>query len=147
MTTAQAPKYVNYTEYEAVFAENARLKAENVKKECIEFAEQMINEGRLAPIAKAEAVEMLIMSHEQTANSIADFSEYSAPLNVMKRFLAKQPKVVEFGEFATKNRAYSAPSKIDLNTIDREELHELVLNHAKQHNISYTEALQQIKKN
>lgn len=122
----------------------ARLKSDQAKRECAEFAEKLVNEGRLAPIAKDETVEMLIMAHEQTANGTADFSEETAPLNVMKRFLSKQPKVVEFGEFATKNRAYSAPSEVDLNTIDREELHELVTNHAKQHNISYTEALQQI---
>lgn len=122
----------------------ARLKSDQAKRECAEFAEQLVNEGRLAPIAKDETVEMLIMAHEQTANGTADFSEETAPLNVMKRFLSKQPKVVHFGEFATATRASTTSQCINPSDMDREELDCIIRAHAQQHNISYIEAMNQI---
>lgn len=155
----------------ALEAENAQLKqqlaaanaaaataaADKRHADHLAYAEQLITDGLLAPKNRDLVVAMLDFTD---GDEPLEFGEGDAkqPLAVgFKAYLAEQPKVVEFAELATKDRAtsatdaaartgaqgvveFAAPSGFG---VDPQQLarHQRVLAHAKQHNLSYEQAL------
>lgn len=87
----------------ADFAEQARK--EKIKAEIATFCENLSTQGKLTP-----AQEKLGLVEFMTALDSVTVMEFSAgapkltPLDFMKSFLAAQPKVVEFGEVATRGK-------------------------------------------
>jgi hypothetical protein len=97
-------------EMTALKAENARLKAEVFKKETLEFTDSLIQAGKLAPIVRAKAIEILNYAEECDNAGVISFNEGESLVQKMREFLNLQPKVIEFSEIATKERAVSGQS-------------------------------------
>lgn len=135
-------------------AENNRLKAENEahraearqakKAENATFLNDLIGQGRLAPVARAKAESLLNYACDYDNGDTLDFSEGDSLAQQVKDFLQAQPKIVEFGEIATKERAYTSeqqaveyaentdPAKIEMD--------QKIRRYMAQHKISYTDA-------
>ncbi|OOF63021.1 peptidase [Rodentibacter pneumotropicus] len=94
-------------EVTALRAEIARLKAESVQKDTLEFTEGLIKAGRLAPIAREKAVEILNYAEECDQAGVINFNEGESLAQKVREFLSLQPKIIEFGEIATKENAVS----------------------------------------
>lgn len=138
-------------EIKALRAENEQLKAEERTRKNLEFAEGLVSVGRLAPIAKAKALEILNYAEECDQASIINFNEGESMAQKVREFLALQPKVVSFGEFATKERAVSGQSS-DLVEYSENtpanviELDQQIRQCMKQNNVDYRTAFNLIHK-
>lgn len=138
-------------EIKALRAENEQLKAEERTRKNLEFAEGLVSVGRLAPIAKAKALEILNYAEECDQAGIINFNEGESMAQKVREFLALQPKVVSFGEFATKERAVSGQSS-DLVEYSENtpanviELDQQILQCMKQNNVDYRTAFNLIHK-
>jgi len=93
--------------------ENAALKQQIAEKEIAEkrngyksFCENLIKEGRMKP-ADLEANVELLMTLDGPAREFAegDKKVSMTPAELFKNRLAAMPKVIEFGEFATKDKS------------------------------------------
>jgi len=150
----------------ALEQENARLKQElqaaqaatqaaaraQRHTEHVNYAEQLISEGRLAPKHKDTVVAFLDFADgEQADGQVLEFGEGEAkqPLaDAFKSFLAEAPKVVEFGEVATNGRAagdatgVAGTDHVDFGEADPERLkqHQAVLAHMAAHKVDYATA-------
>ena len=103
----------------ALEAENAQLKqklaaAEAEQKtaaaakrhgEHLAYAEQLVGEGKLAPKHKDAVVAFLDFSDGETALEFGEGDAKQPLASAFKSFLGELPKVVEFGETATKDKA------------------------------------------
>lgn len=138
-------------EIKALRAENEQLKAEERTRKNLEFAEGLVSVGRLAPIAKAKALEILNYAEECNQAGIINFNEGESMAQKVREFLALQPKVVSFGEFATKERAVSGQSS-DLVEYSENtpanviELDQQIRQCMKQNNVDYRTAFNLIHK-
>ena len=138
-------------EIKALRAENEQLKAEERTRKNLEFAEGLVSVGRLAPIAKAKALEILNYAEECDQAGIINFNEGESMAQKVREFLALQPKVVSFGEFATKERAVSGQSS-DLVEYSENtpanviELDQQIRQCMKQNNVDYRTAFNLIHK-
>lgn len=138
-------------EIKALRAENEQLKAEERTRKNLEFAEVLVSVGRLAPIAKAKALEILNYAEECDQAGIINFNEGESMAQKVREFLALQPKVVSFGEFATKERAVSGQSS-DLVEYSENtpanviELDQQIRQCMKQNNVDYRTAFNLIHK-
>lgn len=97
-------------EYAELQAENARLKkqmAEFQRPKNEEFLNDLIAQGKLAPVAKAQAVELLNYAFTIDQGETLDFAEGETLLQKMMDFFNAQPQIISFGEIATKARAGS----------------------------------------
>jgi len=138
-------------EIKALRAENEQLKAKERTRKNLEFAEGLVSVGRLAPIAKAKALEILNYAEECDQAGIINFNEGESMAQKVREFLALQPKVVSFGEFATKERAVSGQSS-DLVEYSENtpanviELDQQIRQCMKQNNVDYRTAFNLIHK-
>lgn len=146
-------------EIAALQAENAQLKADKAKAEAekaeaeleatkvenANFCEQLISEGKLAPVAKDAALNLLNHSATVASGGVVEFNEGESLLTVTKAFLQAQPKIVEFAEVADpKKAAETAPDTVSYAETDdpaRIELDRKARAYMKQHNVDYATAI------
>lgn len=136
-------------------AENDRLKAENQfyktgerqarKEQNAQYLDSLMSKGKLAPIAKEKAESLLNYASDYDNGETLDFSEGESLTQQVRDFLEAQPQTITFGEIATKEKAFSAESKEDVqyakNTDPvRIELDQQIRRYMVQHNISYQKA-------
>ncbi|KAA6209017.1 hypothetical protein [Avibacterium paragallinarum] len=98
-------------------AEKAEAVLNSAKAENVSFVEGLISEGKLAPKNKEQVVAMLDAMTTQAAGGVVEFEEGDSLNQQFKAYLNAQPKVVEFEEIATKDKA--APPQDD--TVDYAE--------------------------
>lgn len=132
-------------------AEIARLKAESVQKDTLEFTEGLIKAGKLAPIAREKAVEILNYAEECDQAGVINFNEGESLAQKVREFLSLQPQIIQFGEFATKERAvsgqssdlvqYSENTPEDVITLDQQ-----IRQCMKKHHVDYKTAFNLIHK-
>lgn len=87
---------------------DAREKASAAAKrhgEHLAYAEQLVSEGKLAPKHKDAVVGFLDFADGETSLEFGEGDARQPLATAFKGFLGDLPKVVEFGEAATKNRA------------------------------------------
>lgn len=142
-------------ENEALKAAQARAEAEKAQAELnqtkvanADFAENLVKEGKLAPVAKAAAVAMLDRLAMQVAGEALDFDEGENLLTTAKAFLAAQPQVLAFGELATKDNASPAADDsvqyAEGTSAEAIETDQAVRAYMKQHNVGYIAAFNAI---
>lgn len=128
-------------------AEQAKAEAEldAVKAENANFAESLVAEGKLAPVAKDAAIALLNCSATTAMGGVVEFNEGESMLTLTKQFLQAQPQVVEFGEVASKERATETEAD-DVNYAEtddpsRVELDRKARAYMKKHNVDYAQAI------
>jgi len=115
----QPPKPMTTTETTTDFAEReatlgqreTQLRAREIaiqRHEFLNFAEDLVNQGKLLPAQKSAAVELLAALSLQEPQ-VVEFGEgetaFKGDLKTLfEGFLTAQPKVVEYGEFATTSK-------------------------------------------
>ena len=138
-------------EIEQLKAENQQLKAEKAeallnqaKADNADFAEGLVKAGKLAPVAKQQAIDLLNYGSTTAAGGVVEFGEGENLHSKIKAFLEAQPQIVEFGEVATKDKAAGAedgtvqyaegtsPEAIDMD--------KKVRAYMKEHNVGYVAA-------
>ncbi|WGE52383.1 peptidase [Actinobacillus equuli] len=126
-------------------AEKAEAELKQTQAENAEFAEGLVKAGKLAPIAKASAVDLLNFAAIQSAGGVLEFNEGESLLSKTKAFLDAQPQVLEFAEFATKDKASDGiDDTVEYSETDdpkRIELDRKVRAYMKAHNVDYATAL------
>lgn len=135
--------------------ENAKAKAEKAeaelnqaKAENADFAEGLVKAGKLAPIAKQQAVDLLNYASTTMQGGVVEFSEGENLHSKLKAFLDAQPQVVNFGEVATKDKA-AAPQDGTVEYAEGTnpasiEADQKIMAYAKEHGVSYTAAFNAI---
>lgn len=133
-------------------AEEAKAQAEleATKAENVAFCEKLIADGKLAPVAKETALALLNGAAAINAGQTVDFNEGENLLTLTKAFMEKQPKVVEFTEIATKEKAadqtideVSYAEGTDPTSIEADQK---IRAYAKEKGVSYTQAFNAIYK-
>ena len=135
--------------------ENAKAKAEKAeaelnqaKAENADFAEGLVKAGKLAPIAKQQAVDLLNYASTTAQGGVVEFAEGESLHSKLQAFLDAQPQVVNFSEVATKEKAATAQN----NTVEYAEgtspasieADQKIRAYAKEHNVSYKAAFNAI---
>ncbi len=146
-------------EIAAMQAENAKLKAEKAQAEAQQaaekleatkadnasFCENLITQGKLAPVAKDAALALLNCSATMASGQVVNFNEGESIHTLTKQFLAAQPQVVQFGEVATKEKAAETePDVLNYAETDdpaRVELDRKARAYMKQHKVDYATAI------
>ncbi|MFP4793853.1 hypothetical protein [Pasteurella multocida] len=139
---------------EQLKAENERLRHLLIQDEQgknLEFAESLIDEGRLAPVVKDKAVELLNYASGYDNGEKLEFSENESLSQKVKAFLKAQPALVVFHEIATKERSatqdlaemvqYSEDTPQEMIQLDQE-----IRIYAKVNKLSYLQAFNIITK-
>ncbi|QIM66339.1 peptidase [Mannheimia granulomatis] len=149
-------------EIAALQAENAKLKAdkaaaeaakaeaelEATKVENANFCEQLISEGKLAPVAKEAALNLLNHSATVAGGGTVSFNEGESLLTVTKAFLQAQPKIVEFAEVADPKKA----AETEADTVSYAEgtnpasieADQKIRAYMKRHSVDYTTAFKHL---
>lgn len=142
-------------EIAALKAENEQLKAEKAEAELnkakadnADFAEGLVKAGKLAPIAKQQAVDLLNYASTTMQGGVVEFSEGENLHSKLKAFLDAQPQVVNFGEVATKDKV-AAPQDGTVEYAEGTnpasiEADQKIMAYAKEHGVSYTAAFNAI---
>ncbi|WGE32279.1 peptidase [Actinobacillus genomosp. 2] len=136
------------SELEKLKAENARLKnqlAINEKGKILHFAESLIRKGKLAPVAKENAVELLNFAERYDQGDFIEFGENESLLQKMQDFFNAQPQIIYFGEIATKERASEKQNENFVKYAENTppemiELDQEIRTYASVHKLSYSEA-------
>lgn len=135
--------------------ENAKAKAEKAEAELnqakadnADFAEGLVKAGKLAPIAKQQAVDLLNYASTTMQGGVVEFSEGENLHSKLKAFLGAQPQVVNFGEVATKDKA-ATPQDGTVEYAEGTnpasiEADQKIMAYAKEHGVSYTAAFNAI---
>lgn len=149
-------------ELDRLKAENEKLKADQAKAEAekktaelnatlnanAEFCEKLISQGKLAPVAKEAALQLLNCSATTAVGLEPEFNEGESMLTLTRTFLDAQPQVVAFGEIATKDKAaeqeVDSVSYAESDDPARIELDRKVRAYMKTHNCDYATALQAV---
>lgn len=99
-------------ENEALKAEQAKAEAEKkaaeleaTKQDNTAFCEALVQQGKLAPVAKEAALALLNCSATTVMGYNPEFNEGESMLTLAKQFLTTQPQVVVFSEVATAEKA------------------------------------------
>jgi len=162
--TTEEERHVTPEEKAALEAENAQLKqrlaaAEAATKsaaaakrhgEHAAFAEQMIGEGKLAPKHKDAVVAFLDFADGESAVEFGEGAARQPLATAFKSFLGDMPKVVEFGETATKDKsgkggdANAAEFAEKSTDPDRLSLHVRATELAAEKGIPYEQAVRQL---
>lgn len=117
--TTNKEQQVTPEEQNRLESENARLKAElaaaNSEKQAaaatrrhadhVAYAEQLITDGQLAPKHKSAVVAFLDFADGDSVIEFGDGDEKQPLAQAFKGFLSGLPKVVDFGEHATKGKS------------------------------------------
>lgn len=150
-------------ELERLRAENAELKEKQAQAEAekaeadllaekagnAEFCEGLVKEGKLAPVVKAQMVQALDAISDMKAGREPEFNEGEDVLSVFKSALSASPKIIEFSEVATADKAQGEqPDEVEYAETDdpaRIELDRRVRAYMKEHNVDYVTALGVVK--
>lgn len=142
----------------ALEAENAQLKQQLATAEAdkqkqaaakrhadnVAYAEQLIGDGKLAPKHKDAVVAFLDFSEADTSLEFGEGDVKQPLASAFKSFLGDLPKVVEYGEHATKDKVASDPlaSAEFGESTDPERLkqHQAVCNYMAEHKVDYATA-------
>ncbi len=130
-------------------AENAQLKADKqaaikaqTEAENAEFAESLVAEGKLTPKQKEAALTLLNADHGSVEFSETGFKDQ------LKAFMRELPKVVEFSEVATKEKAaLPADDSVEYaegTSTEAIQMDQAVRAYMKQHNVDYVAAFNAI---
>ncbi|MFW9287097.1 peptidase [Glaesserella parasuis] len=146
-------------EIAAMQAENAQLKAEKAQAEAekvaekleatkednASFCENLVTQGKLAPVAKDAALALLNCSATMASGQVVNFNEGESIHSLTKKFLEAQPQIVQFGEVATKEKAAETePNVVNYAETDdpaRVELDLKARAYMKQHSVDYATAI------
>lgn len=146
-------------ELERLKAENDKLKAEKAKAEAekveaalaeekagnAEFCETLVKLGKLAPVAKEAFVQALNNLSELKAGREPEFNEGEDVLSQFKSALSQSPKIIQFGESATADKAKEPEAdEVAYSEHDdpaRIELDRRVRAYMKEHSVDYVTAL------
>ncbi|MDP0380303.1 peptidase [Glaesserella parasuis] len=146
-------------EIAAMQAENAQLKAEKAQAEAekvaekleatkednASFCENLVTQGKLAPVAKDAALALLNCSATMASGQVVNFNEGESIHSLTKKFLEAQPQIVQFGEVATKEKATETePNVVNYAETDdpaRVELDLKARAYMKQHSVDYATAI------
>lgn len=136
------------SELEKIKAENERLKKQlknKDKKDILLYAEDLIKQGKLAPRAKSEMLELLNFAECYDKGDIIEFSENESLLQKIKDFLNAQPPIIIFGEIATAERVVGKEQADFVNYSENTpsemiELDQKIRAYAKANKVSYVEA-------
>ena len=142
-------------EIAALKAENEQLKAEKAEAELnkakannADFAEGLVKAGKLAPVAKQQAIDLLNYGSTTAAGGVIEFGEGENLHSKIKAFLEAQPQIVEFGEVATKENATTAEDGTvqyaEGTSADAINMDKKVRAYMKEHNVDYTAAFNAI---
>lgn len=131
-------------------AEAAKVEAElnQAKAENADFAESLVKAGKLAPIAKQQAVDLLNYASTTAQGGVVEFAEGESLHSKLQAFLNAQPQIVDFAEVATKEKATTAQN----DTVEYAEgtnpasieADQKIRAYAKEHNVSYKAAFNAI---
>ncbi|UDM18426.1 peptidase [Vogesella sp. XCS3] len=162
--TTEEERHVTPEEKAALEAENAQLKQRLVAAEAATksaaaakrhgehaaFAEQMIGEGKLAPKHKDAVVAFLDFADGESAVEFGEGAAKQPLATAFKSFLGDMPKVVEFGETATKDKSgkggdtHAAEFAEKPTDPDRLSLHVRATELAAEKGIPYEQAVRQL---
>ena len=142
-------------EIEQLKAENQQLKAEKAeaalnqaKADNADFAEGLVKAGKLAPVAKQQAIDLLNYGSTTAAGGVVEFGEGENLHGKIKAFLEAQPQIVEFSEVATKDKAAGAEDDTvqyaEGTSADAIDMDKKVRAYMKDHNVDYTAAFNAI---
>ncbi|HDR1289578.1 TPA: peptidase [Pasteurella multocida] len=129
-------------------AQKAEAQLNQTKADNADFAESLVSAGKLAPVAKEKAIELLNCAAVQSAGGVVEFGEGENMLTIIKAFLSDQPQIIQFAEVATKDNATTAED----NTVEYAEgtsaeaidMDKRVRAYMKEHNVSYVTAFNAI---
>lgn len=129
-------------------AQKAEAQLNQTKVENADFAESLVSVGKLAPVSKEKAIELLNCAAVQSAGGVVEFGEGENILTAIKAFLEAQPQIIQFGEVATKDNATTTED----NTVEYAEgtsaeaidMDKRVRAYMKEHNVSYVTAFNAI---
>ena len=142
-------------EIEQLKAENQQLKAEKAeaalnqaKADNADFAEGLVKAGKLAPVAKQQAIDLLNLGSTTAAGGVVEFGEGESLHGKIKAFLEAQPAIVEFNEVATKENATTAEDGTveyaEGTSAESIDMDKKVRAYMKEHNVDYTTAFNAI---
>lgn len=122
---------------------------EATKSSNVDFAENLVKAGKLAPAAKEKAIALLNCAAALTAGRPVEFSEGESVLTLAKDLLNTQPQIVQFGEFATADKVgekqdiepMSYAEGTDPASIEQDQA---VRAYMRQHNVDYVTAFKQL---
>lgn len=151
----QGEPEMNPEEIEQLKTENQQLKAEKAeallnqaKADNADFAEGLVKAGKLAPVAKQQAIDLLNYGSTTAAGGVVEFGEGENLHGKIKAFLEAQPQIVEFGEVATKDKAAGAEDSTvqyaEGTSADAIDMDKKVRAYMKEHNVDYTAAFNAI---
>ena len=142
----------------ALEAENAQLKQQLATAEAdkqkqaaakrhadnVAYAEQLIGDGKLAPKHKDAVVAFLDFSEADASLEFGEGDTKQPLAGAFKSFLGELPKVVEFGEHATKDKAPGTQESVAEfgESADPERLkqHQAIQAHMAEHKVDYATA-------
>ena len=148
----------------ALEAENAQLKQQLATAEAdkqkqaaakrhadnVAYAEQLIGDGKLAPKHKDAVVAFLDFSEADTSLEFGEGDTKQPLATAFKSFLGELPKVVEFGEHATKDKAPGTQESVAEfgESADPERLkqHQAIQAHMAEHKVDYATAARAVLK-
>ena len=129
-------------------AQKAEAQLNQTKAENADFAESLVNAGKLAPVAKEKAIELLNCAAVQSAGGVVEFGEGENILTAIKAFLDAQPQIIQFGEVVTKDNATTAEDNTveyaEGTSADAIDMDKRVRAYMKEHNVSYVTAFNAI---
>jgi hypothetical protein len=148
----------------ALEAENAQLKQQLATAEAdkqkqaaarrhadnVAYAEQLIGDGKLAPKHKDAVVAFLDFSEADASLEFGEGDTKQPLAGAFKSFLGELPKVVEFGEHATKDKATGTQESVAEfgESADPERLkqHQAIQAHMAEHKVDYATAARAVLK-
>lgn len=147
----------------ALEAENAQLKQQLATAEAdrqkqaaakrhadnVAYAEQLIGDGKLAPKHKDAVVAFLDFSEADTTLEFGEGDTKQPLATAFKSFLGDLPKVVEFGEQATKDKAAgNQGGSAEFGEADPERLkqHQAICSYMTEHKVDYATAARAVIK-
>ncbi len=132
---------------------DAREKASTAAKrhgDHLAYAEQLVGEGKLAPKHKEAVVAFLDFADGETALEFGEGDAKQPLATAFKSFLGDMPKVVEFGEHATKDKAPGTQESVAEfgESADPERLkqHQAIQAHMAEHKVDYATAARAVLK-
>ena len=132
---------------------DAREKASTAAKrhgDHLAYAEQLIGDGKLAPKHKEAVVAFLDFADGETALEFGEGDAKQPLASAFKSFLGDMPKVVEFGEHATKDKAPGTQESVAEfgESADPERLkqHQAIQAHMAEHKVDYATAARAVLK-